>query len=369
MWLFRAMHVPQSRSYHLLHNFLNIVIFVSAILGALETVDSIKHHYGRFLEISEYVAVIIFSLEYIASIITAKRKAAYIFSFWGLIDFLAIVPSLLQIANITALKSARVLRVLRVIRVLRVLKLAREAMARIQEATHSEVKRNPLGMNLTIYFLALFSVVMISSSIVYHAEFASGTTQTIERLTTRSLRVQSTDMHGNLAGCKVNLDGYGDLSGPFDVKDWNPNAHYFDIALPDPTLLEGVDLKKGGTWTKDTPFTSVPQGMWWAIVTLTTVGYGDMYPVTLLGRMVAAGTMLCGLALFGMLMNIVGKAMMAALFGTDELDTKTESAPAVLRMPSGWDATWLHCPTCGQKHIEPPAESPICEPQQAPTQT
>jgi voltage-gated potassium channel len=55
--------------------------------------------------------------------------------------------------------------------------------------------------------------------------------------------------------------------------------------------------------------------MWWCIVTLTTTGYGDMYPVGFVGRAVAGATMLLGLVLFGILMNIVGKTLMVLLFG------------------------------------------------------
>ena len=55
--------------------------------------------------------------------------------------------------------------------------------------------------------------------------------------------------------------------------------------------------------------------MWWCIVTLTMTGYGDKYPVTVGGRIIAAFTMLMGLVLFGILMNIVGKTLMVMLFG------------------------------------------------------
>ena len=62
-------------------------------------------------------------------------------------------------------------------------------------------------------------------------------------------------------------------------------------------------------------FTSIPTAMWWCVVTLTTTGYGDMYPSTVLGRVVAAFTMFAGLILFSILMNIVGKTIMILLFG------------------------------------------------------
>ena len=51
---------------------------------------------------------------------------------------------------------------------------------------------------------------------------------------------------------------------------------------------------------------------------MTTVGYGDMAPVTIGGRVIAGITSLCGLCLFAMLMNVVGKALMQGLFGHGE---------------------------------------------------
>ena len=62
-------------------------------------------------------------------------------------------------------------------------------------------------------------------------------------------------------------------------------------------------------------FTSIPAAMWWCITTLTTTGYGDLYPVTVGGRLIAGVTMLLGLVLFGILMNIIGRTLMVVLFG------------------------------------------------------
>jgi len=69
-----------------------------------------------------------------------------------------------------------------------------------------------------------------------------------------------------------------------------------------------------------TPFTSIPASMWWCVVTITTVGYGDMHPSTFMGKLIAAISMIMGLALFGLLMNVIGKAMMTSLFGSSKLD-------------------------------------------------
>ncbi len=58
-------------------------------------------------------------------------------------------------------------------------------------------------------------------------------------------------------------------------------------------------------------FGSVPATMWWAVVTLTTVGYGDVVPVTVLGRMTAALVMICGLGVFGLWTGILATGFAA----------------------------------------------------------
>ena len=64
-----------------------------------------------------------------------------------------------------------------------------------------------------------------------------------------------------------------------------------------------------------TDFVNIPAGMWWAIVTLTTVGYGDMVPATVLGKIIAGFTMVAGLSMFALLVSVMGKVMQNVLFG------------------------------------------------------
>jgi voltage-gated potassium channel len=52
-------------------------------------------------------------------------------------------------------------------------------------------------------------------------------------------------------------------------------------------------------------FSSIPATIWWAVVTLTTTGYGDMYPVTTVGRILAGSIMLTGVALFALPAGII----------------------------------------------------------------
>ena len=67
-----------------------------------------------------------------------------------------------------------------------------------------------------------------------------------------------------------------------------------------------------------TMFIDIPTSMWWGIVTLCTVGYGDMFPQTFAGRIIGGSTMIAGLALFGILTSVIGRALMASLFGSDD---------------------------------------------------
>ena len=113
-----------------------------------------------------------------------------------------------------------------------------------------------------------------------------------------------------------------------------------------------------------TTFTSIPAAMWWCIVTITTTGYGDMVPVTVTGRIIAGAAMLSGLALFSLLMNVVGKTMLASLFGSHEVGAdvdatgKTKSAvgehegQGVVGSLCACGATieprWRLCPYCGK---------------------
>jgi voltage-gated potassium channel len=60
--------------------------------------------------------------------------------------------------------------------------------------------------------------------------------------------------------------------------------------------------------------------MWWAVVTMTTVGYGDAYPITVAGRFLAAITALLGIAAFALPTSILGAGFLAELDGPD---TKT----------------------------------------------
>ncbi|MCL6582193.1 MAG: ion transporter [bacterium] len=234
-----------SGSYRLVNTFLVGLILFSVISVTLESVPSVAKRWEGFFHWSELIIVGLFTIEYLINILVAEDKLGYIFGLWGLIDLIAILPSYFHLMDLRGIKMARTLRIvrfLRTIRMMRILKLAKNTTDQYQQSARQRI--HTLKLDLQIYLTALFTVIIIFSTLIYYAE--------------RN--------------------------------------------------------------TPGTPFTSIPAAMWWCVVTITTVGYGDMYPATLGGKLIAATAMIMGLALFGILMNVIGKAMMTSLFGTTELD-------------------------------------------------
>ena len=244
-WIHEAFANEESFTYRMVNDVVVFLIFfsIASIVAASE--ESLYTRYQSFFDISENIVVGLFTIEYIANIYVAVSKRKYVLGPWGIIDLMAILPSYLNVIDLRAIKVLRVLRILRFLRLMRMVRLLKLAkMAGKGYGAKVNDRFNTLKMDLQIYFIAMFSVVVIFSTLMFYAE-------------------------------------------------------------------KGVE---------GTAFTSIPQAMWWCIVTITTVGYGDMYPVTLAGRIIAVFTMISGLALFGLLMNVIGKSMMSSLFGSTNLD-------------------------------------------------
>ncbi len=68
-------------------------------------------------------------------------------------------------------------------------------------------------------------------------------------------------------------------------------------------------------------FGSIPLAMWWAIVTLTTTGYGDVTPLTVLGRLLGGIVMVCGIAMFGLMAGILASGFADELRRREFLQT------------------------------------------------
>ena len=263
--------------YQRFQKFIAVFIFLSCIGIAFETLTDFADGYAPYLAAFEKITLAIFVIEYIGNLYFAQNRAKFIFSFWGIVDLLSILPSVLLMLNTSALRGTKVLRVMRVLRVLRVLKLARQALEMLSDQIGK--KRNPLLVNLNIYLITLFAVVMISSSVMYYVEGVQYAPNTI-------------------AEGQALLDAAAAASGE-PAETYVPHDPLTGNAIPDDKRF----------------FDSIPTSMWWCLVTLTTTGYGDLYPVTLLGRIDAVFTMFAGLILFSILMNLVGRTIMILLFG------------------------------------------------------
>lgn len=88
------------------------------------------------------------------------------------------------------------------------------------------------------------------------------------------------------------------------------------LTLLSVVIISGTLMYLAEASVPGTPFINIPESMWWAIVTVTTVGYGDLVPVTVLGKIIAALTMISGLTLFALLITVIGKSAQIVLFGS-----------------------------------------------------
>ena len=197
-------------------------IVASVVAVVLESVPSIRADYGPMLRRIEWAFTLAFTVEYVLRLVTAGRERRYAFSFFGLVDLLAILPAYLALL-LGATPYLAVLRALRLLRVFRVLKLARylsEARILAQALTASRAK-------ITVFLTFVLTAVLVVGAAMY--------------------------------------------------------------------VIEGPE--RG--------FDSIPTSVYWAIVTLTTVGYGDISPQTPLGRALAAALMILGYGVIAVPTGIV----------------------------------------------------------------
>ena len=177
----------------------------------MSTLPDLSHGMLDFLYYSQVITVTIFSIEYILRIYVADSKMRYIFSFYGLIDLLAVLPFYLTIAV-----DLRALRIVRLFRLFRILKIVRYIKAiRRYKAAFLDIKEE-----LVLFFTATCFMIFISAVGIYYFE-----------------------------------------------NSVQPEA-----------------------------FKSIFHSLWWGIATLTTVGYGDIYPVTVGGKIFTFIILMIGLS-------------------------------------------------------------------------
>ncbi|MEH6536249.1 MAG: ion transporter [Psychroserpens sp.] len=219
-----------------------ITILASIVLVMLESVNSFDEKYHVFLNVSEWVITILFSIEYIARIVTVKKPLKYILSFYGIIDLLSTIPKYISLI-LAGSHALVILRALRLLRVFRILKLARYLGASNQLANAIKASR----AKIAVFLFAVIIASVIFGTIMY--------------------------------------------------------------------LVEG----------EENGFTNIPKSVYWCIVTLTTVGFGDIAPQTPVGQFIAAIIMIMGYGIIAVPTGIVSAEYTKAVNDEDEDDEATIS--------------------------------------------
>jgi len=197
-------------------------ILVSVLVVFLESISELRASYGEIFYYLEWFFTILFSIEYILRIISTKKPFGYIFSFYGVIDVLAILPTYLSLV-IAGSQYFLVIRILRLLRVFRILKLTHM----IRQATILRKALIASRGKIAVFLFAVLTLIVIIGAVMY--------------------------------------------------------------------VIEGPE----------NGFSSIPFSMYWAIVTMTTVGYGDISPQTTIGQIFASFVMIMGYAIIAVPTGIV----------------------------------------------------------------
>lgn len=207
--------------------FIQILILLSLVSFSLDTLPDLAEKTREILNIFENISIIIFSIEYLLRVYVSNKPMKYIFSFYGIIDLLSILPYYFNL-----FLDLRFLRVFRVFRVFRALKLMRynKAINRFRNA-FIIVKEEIL-----LFFIVTLILIFITSAGIYFFE--------------------------NEAQPEV--------------------------------------------------FKSIFHSAWWSIITLTTVGYGDVYPITLGGKIFTFFVLMIGVGLVTIPAGLVATALSRA---------------------------------------------------------
>ncbi|WP_374957224.1 ion transporter [Gilvibacter sp.] len=237
-----------------------ILIVLSIVFVMMESVESIDAKYHDELYIGEWIITIFFSIEYILRIISIKRPSRYIFSFYGIIDFLATIPLYLSLflGGTQALVTVRALRLLRIFRILKVTRYVGESNKLVRAIQHSWAK-------ISIFLFAVLIVSIIAGTLMYFIE--------------------------------------GEESG----------------------------------------FKNIPISIYWCIVTLTTVGYGDIAPITPLGQFLSALIMIMGYGIIAVPTGIISAEYAR---NTKVVHTNTQSCSNCGKSDHRDNAK--HCFNCGE---------------------
>ncbi|MEZ5529920.1 MAG: ion transporter [Porticoccaceae bacterium] len=238
--------------------FLIYAILISVLAVILNTVDALSSRYATTFFAVEWVFTGIFTIEYALRIFCSPNRRRYLFSFYGIIDLISIIPSYLALV-VTGAHYLMIIRLVRVLRIFRVLKLVRylsEADVLIRSLYQARRK-------ISVFF---FAVLVLST----------------------------------LFGCLMYV-----VEGP------------------------------------DNGFSSIPISIYWTIVTITTVGYGDITPHTVVGQFISTLAMLTGYSIIAIPTGIITAEL------ASEIQREKSLYPCPNCVKAGHDRDAVHCKWCG----------------------
>jgi voltage-gated potassium channel len=223
-------------------------ILLSLVAIMLESVPPFRESHGNVLQIVEWVFTLFFTAEYLLRLWVSAEPRKYALSFFGIIDFLAVIPTYLSLF-VAGTHFLMVIRAIRLLRIFRILKLARYLSGARLLVTSLRASKE----KIFVFLSAVLTLVTILGTMMY--------------------------------------------------------------------MIEGGE----------NGFDSIPRSIYWAVVTLTTVGYGDIAPGTTFGQFVAAFIMILGYAIIAVPTGIVGVELSRATKSDDPFE----------------------CPRCGEsQHFE-----------------
>jgi len=292
--------------------FMLAVIVFSTFTFCVETLPQYYQHetdFGDKFFIMEAVCISLFTAELIARLLTTPDLKNYFYDRMNAVDVVAVAPFYFELALANAaVPGLSVLRVVRLVRVFRLFKVSRGSLTIFTETMARSAK--PLYM--LVFFTGIATIIL--SSLVYYAE-----------------RGEWNDalgmwMRAHVWYCPVRV---GPNQGPV-VKD--PLTYTLDSGITEPCVwidpatyaidYPGVDYPSEAmfrcpfAYEKDketcvltyeqSPFDSIPTSFWWCLVTMTTVGYGDVVPTQAFGQFVGGLVMIFGIVVIALPITVIG---------------------------------------------------------------
>jgi len=275
---------------------LALIVF-STITFCLETLPWFHKSnpgYDRFFTF-EAICIALFTVEFTTRFVVTRNRREFASSALNQIDFIAILPFYLElIAKGMVIPGLSVLRVTRLARVFRLLKVSKDSLYLLGET----MSRSARLLNILGFLLAI-SLVMFST-MMYYAE--RGTYDTIQGKWFRTIGF-TCDYVCSPESRKLTTPY---LECAFDGEARSMFIQKFTVG-PFPDLCERV--------SEHSPFQSIVHSLWWAVVTAATVGYGDMYPRSLVGYMLAGLSQLSGILVIALPITVIGSNFSAIYEG------------------------------------------------------